>query len=284
MHRSCLSSSLPRLLRELYARKLANMIKPILSYLLFAVDIVRGRYHSSNGRESRLLAHVLKVAPKDDPKAVLDAIDHYAHSQEFYMNVGDGKGKILIDELHKLHSAKAILELGTYCGYSTILLASELKDPTARVYTIDICEDNVDIAKQMIAHAGQSNKVVHVVKPLEQAVQELRSALQSQGLSAFDLVFIDHEKSVYLSDLQLLMREGLISKGSVVVADNLKIPGAPEYVSWMKKTGEFTYKEHSICMGASALWLHDIIGVSVYQPTGDVPPAGSSSNLAVQGF
>lgn len=243
------------------------MIKPILSYILFAVDLVRGRYHSSNGREERLLAHVLKTAPQNDPQAVLDCIDHYAHSQEFYMNVGDGKGKILADELQKLGKPKAILELGTYCGYSTILLASHLEDPEARVYTLDICEDNVQVAKQMIAHAGQSDKVVHVVKPLDQAVQELRSALTAQGLTAFDLVFIDHEKSVYLSDLQLLIKEGLIREGSVVVADNLKIPGAPDYVAWMKQTKEFTFQEHSVCMGPSALWLHDIIGVSVYQPT-----------------
>jgi hypothetical protein len=147
-------------------------------------------------------------------------------------------------------------ELGTYCGYSTILLAAHLKDPAARVYTIDICPENVDIAKQMIAHAGQSSKVVHVVKPLDEAVavrvcpgclerglcrpcmlasvlrgsgcpasralpcpshtppprrtQELRAALKAQGADCFDLVFIDHEKSVYLSDLQLLVKEGLI--------------------------------------------------------------------------
>lgn len=69
----------------------------------------------------------------------------------------------------------------------------------------------------------------------------------------------------------------------MVVADNLRIPGAPDYVSWMKKTNEFTYQEHSICMGASALWLHDIIGVSVYQPKGGLPPAESSSNLATAG-
>jgi hypothetical protein len=53
----------------------------------------------------------------------------------------------------------------------------------------------------------------------------------------------------------------------VVVADNLKIPGAPEYVKWMKDAQDFTFEPHSICMGPSALWLHDIIGVSVYQPT-----------------
>lgn len=41
-------------------------------------------------------------------------------------------------------------------------------------------------------------------------LQELRAALKKQGADCFDLVFIDHEKSVYLSDLQLLVKEGLI--------------------------------------------------------------------------
>jgi hypothetical protein len=52
----------------------------------------------------------------------------------------------------------------------------------------------------------------------------------------------------------------------VVVADNLKIPGAPDYVKWMSSAQDFSFEQHSICMGASALWLHDIIGVSVYKP------------------
>jgi predicted O-methyltransferase YrrM len=39
------------------------------------------------------------------------------------------------------------------------------------VYTIDICEENVAIAKAMIAHAGLTDRVVHIVKPLDQAVE-----------------------------------------------------------------------------------------------------------------
>ena len=74
-------------------------------------------------------------------------------------------------------------ELGTYCGYSTILLAAHLKDPSAKVYTIDICEENVEIAKQMIAHAGLTERVVHVVKPLDEAVQ-VRSSSSSSSSSS----------------------------------------------------------------------------------------------------
>ena len=53
-------------------------------------------------------------------------------------------------------------------------------------------------------------------------LQELQSALLSQGLSAFDLVFIDHEKSVYLSDLQLLIKAGLIRWGQIMLWSQIK--------------------------------------------------------------
>lgn len=234
------------------------MIKPLVSYLFFAVDLLKGKYHSSNGREERLLEHIKATVPAGQPQAVLDAIDKYAHSQEFFMNVGDGKGGILLQEMDKLPSPpKAVLELGTYCGYSTIMLAAHLTAPGGAVYTVDICEPNVAVARQMIAHAGVDSRVVHVVKPLEQAVEELRAALKAQGRDAFELVFIDHEKSVYLSDLQLLIKEGLIREGSVVVADNLRIPGAPDFVKWIKASPDFDYTEHSVNLGASALWLSD---------------------------
>jgi hypothetical protein len=66
----------------------------------------------------------------------------------------------------------------------------------------------------------------------------------------------------------LPLRHAAISRdGSVVVTDNLRIPGAPDYVKWMKTAQDFTFEQHSVCLGASALWLHDIIGVSVYHPT-----------------
>lgn len=69
--------------------------------------------------------------------------------------------------LHASHTQCArAQELGTYCGYSTVLLASHLRDPAGRVYTVDILEENVAVARGIIGHAGLSDRVVHVVKPL----------------------------------------------------------------------------------------------------------------------
>jgi catechol O-methyltransferase len=48
-----------------------------------------------------------------------------------------------------------------------------------------------------------------------------------------DFLFIDHEKSAYLTDLESILERGWLHPGSVVVADNVRIPGAPRYRAYM---------------------------------------------------
>lgn len=57
----------------------------------------------------------------------------------------------------------------------------------------------------------------------------LKDYAASAGISSFDLVFIDHDKSFYLSDFKYLLGEGLVRRGSVIVGDNIIYPGAPEF-------------------------------------------------------
>jgi catechol O-methyltransferase len=49
------------------------------------------------------------------------------------------------------------------------------------------------------------------------------------------LVFIDHDKSAYLTDLQSIVDRGWLHTGSIVVADNVKMPGAPKYRAYMQE-------------------------------------------------
>jgi catechol O-methyltransferase len=50
-----------------------------------------------------------------------------------------------------------------------------------------------------------------------------------------DFVFIDHHKAAYLPDLQHILSEHWLHSGAVVVADNVKFPGAPEYQRYMRE-------------------------------------------------
>ena len=44
------------------------------------------------------------------------------------------------------------------------------------------------------------------------------------GAGCVDFVFLDHDKNAYLSDLQSIRSRGWLHKGTIVVADNVKIP------------------------------------------------------------
>jgi catechol O-methyltransferase len=49
-----------------------------------------------------------------------------------------------------------------------------------------------------------------------------------------DFVFVEHDKAAYLPDLERILDRGWLHAGSVVVADNVKLPGAPKYRAYMR--------------------------------------------------
>ncbi|KAG7246524.1 hypothetical protein CRUP_032950, partial [Coryphaenoides rupestris] len=105
----------------------------------------------------RILAAVQKKATRGDARSVVDAIDHYCRHQEWAMNVGDEKGCILDAVVCELKPG-AVLELGTYCGYSTVRIASMLP-PGARLLTLEFNPAYAAVARQVIAWAGMEDKV-----------------------------------------------------------------------------------------------------------------------------
>ena len=46
---------------------------------------------------------------------------------------------------------------------------------------------------------------------------------------------VDHDKAAYLPDLERILGRGWLHPGSVVVADNVKVPGSPKYRAYMKE-------------------------------------------------
>ena len=55
------------------------------------------------------------------------------------------------------------------------------------------------------------------------------------AVGALDFLFIDHDKAVYLTDLQSIVGRGWLHPGSIVVADNVLVPGAPKYRAFMRE-------------------------------------------------
>ncbi len=231
-----------------------------------------------DGREEALAKHVVQNARRGSPEDVVRVIDEFAYKQSFLINVGDEKGKILDDAVRRA-SPQRILELGTYCGYSAVRMA--IAGPDARITSIEWSPANARIARRIFEHAGIGKRVEVVDGTLGDG-KTIGRLEKEHGFEAasLDFVFIDHAKEAYLPDLERILAHGWLRVGALVVADNVKFPGAPEYRAYMKrKEGKlWQTEEHETHVEYQSLFK-DLVLVSQLM----VPPPPSSSTFSVSG-
>ncbi|XP_051282730.1 catechol O-methyltransferase A isoform X2 [Dicentrarchus labrax] len=168
-------------------------------------------------------------AVRGDPDSVIKAIDHFCKHTEWAMNVGDEKGAIL-DLVVMETCPSTVLELGTYCGYSTVRI-TRLLPPATKLITVEMNPEYAHVARQVIQHAGLQDKVCVLEGESADLIPKMANMF---GIQAFDFVFLDHWKDHYLPDIRLLEDCGLLAQGSVVLADNVVCPGAPDYLNYVR--------------------------------------------------
>ncbi len=186
-----------------------------------------------DGRKEALAAYVLAKARKGDVDDVIGVIDEFCYRRSFMMNVGDEKGQIL-DEAVRRARPHHLLELGTYRGYSALRM-TRVMPRDAHLYSIEFVEANADIARRIWDHAGVADRVAVVVGSLGDGDHTIHRLESEHGFEtgSVDFVFIDHDIAAYLAVLERIVDRGWLHRGSVVVADNIKVPGAPAYRHYM---------------------------------------------------
>ncbi|MGO9381091.1 MAG: O-methyltransferase [Mycobacterium sp.] len=187
-----------------------------------------------DGREAAAVDYVLQNARAGDIDDVLATIDKFAYEKSILINVGDEKG-LLLDAAVRRADPKLALELGTYCGYGSLRIARAA--PNAKVYSVELAEANAANARRIWAHAGVADRVTCVVGTIGDGGATL-DALASEhgfGAGALDFVFLDHDKDAYLDDLKSILGRGWLHPGSIVVADNVRVPGSPKYRAYMRQ-------------------------------------------------
>ena len=187
-----------------------------------------------DGREAAAVDYVLRNSRAGDIDDVLATIDKYAYEKSILMNVGDEKGKLL-DAAVRRADPKLALELGTYCGYGALRIARAA--PNAKVYSVELAEANATNARQIWAHAGVAEHVTCVVGTIGDDGLTLDTLANEHGFTtgAIDFMFLDHDKNAYLNDLLSIVGRGWLHPGSIVVADNVRLPGAPKYRAYMRQ-------------------------------------------------
>jgi catechol O-methyltransferase len=187
-----------------------------------------------DGREAAAVDYVLQNAKDGDIDDVIATIDKFAYEKSILINVGDEKGQFL-DAAVRRADPKLALELGTYCGYGSLRMARAA--PNAKVYSVELAETNAVNARQIWAHAGVADRVTCVVGTIGDGGRTLDALANEHGFSsgALDFVFLDHDKNAYLNDLKSILDRGWLHPGSIVVADNVRVPGAPKYRAYMRE-------------------------------------------------
>lgn len=187
-----------------------------------------------DGREQAAADYVVANARRGDIDDVIAKVDEFAYEKSFLINIGDEKGELL-DAAVRRADAKLALELGTYCGYGSLRIARAA--PEAKVFSVELAAANAEVAQRIWEHAGIADRVTCVVGTIGDGGKTLDALAGEHGFAAgaLDLLFVDHDKAAYLPDLQAILDRGWLHKGSIVVADNMLIPGSPKYREYMRE-------------------------------------------------
>ncbi|EFJ05621.1 hypothetical protein SELMODRAFT_450883 [Selaginella moellendorffii] len=241
------------------------MWKEVVTFLSFGKFMGGFFFHGwgGDGREEQLLEYVLKNAERGNPQSVIQAVDEFARSGTWFMNVGEEKGRILDSSIAK-KNPQLLLELGTYCGYSAVRMAANLKHPDSKLISLELTPHIADIARRIIDHAGLSSKVEVLLAPLSRQIDTIKSTLAKTNGQCFDFVFVDHDKDLYLPDYLLLKEKGLIDEGSVIFADNMGFPGSPKFWSYIQSHPQELETEVHKSAVEYISWIRDTVTVSTF--------------------
>jgi len=183
--------------------------------------------------------YVLENAQQNSLQNIIDTIDKFGWTKQWLMNIGDRKGQIL-DQAVQTRKPKSVLELGTFLGYSSLRIVNQLpKD--ALFVTIEADSLSAEIARSLHEYAGVGDRIKIINGYTENVLPRLK---QDFHVKSFDFIFMDHFGSIYLRDLKMLEELGLITSGTMIVADNVIMPGAPDYLAYVRNSPNYTTTLH----------------------------------------
>lgn len=185
-----------------------------------------------DGREAAAIAYVLAHASPGSIDEAVRAFDDFAYRNSFLINIGDEKGRLL-DAAITRTDPRVVLELGTYCGYSALRMASAA--PATTIVSVELSADNAANARRIWEHAGVADRVSCVQGTIGDGGATLDTVAEILGSRPVDFLFLDHDKDAYLPDLLAVLERGWLTAGAVAMADNMGLPGSPKYLRYMRE-------------------------------------------------
>jgi predicted O-methyltransferase YrrM len=135
--------------------------------------------------------------------------DRTAPMPEASMQIGPEQGAFMA-LLVKLMGARRIVEVGTFTGYSSTVMALALP-PDGRIVCCDVSHEWTDIAREAWADAGVADRVDLRIAPAAETLATLEA-------DSFDMAFIDADKAGYDTYYTECLR--VVRPGGLIMLDN----------------------------------------------------------------
>jgi caffeoyl-CoA O-methyltransferase len=112
--------------------------------------------------------------------------------------------------LVRLTGARSVLEIGTFTGYSALMIAEGLPDD-GRLFTCEVDAKAERIARRYFSESPHGRKITIRMGPALETIKTLSGQL--------DFVFIDADKTNYSNYYEACLP--LVKPGGLIVADNV---------------------------------------------------------------
>lgn len=135
------------------------------------------------------------------------------------MQISQEQGAFM-SNLMRMINARKTIEVGTFTGYSALVVASALPED-GRVIACDVSDEWTRLGRKYWEQAGVASKIDLILRPATETMDDL---IERGEAGTFDFAFIDADKSNYDNYYERALV--LLRKGGVVAIDNVLWSGA----------------------------------------------------------
>lgn len=159
-----------------------------------------------------LYDYLFDVSVRDTP--LLKALrEETARDEMARMQIAPEQGQFMA-LMVKLMSARRIIEIGTFTGYSSLCMALALPE-NGTLLCCDVSEEWTQVARRYWRLAGVDHKIDLQLAP---ALETLNRQVEAGLAGTFDLAFIDADKSNYAAYFENCL--ALLRPGGLIMVDN----------------------------------------------------------------
>ena len=164
------------------------------------------------GISDELAAYVVEVGTRE-PELLVRLREETAALPQHGMQIAPEQGAFLA-LLVELIGARRCIEVGTFTGYSSTVVALALPED-GRLVCCDVSEEWTSLARKYWDEAGVAGKIDLRIAP---ATETLDRLLADGEQDAFDFAFIDADKAGYDGYYERVLR--LVRPGGLIALDN----------------------------------------------------------------